>query len=184
MNNLNFTFKLNAKVSVIIEPDQYDADLVQCFREGYFSIMENNHKTVLCHSFLISYLEEFAIALKQALHNNRQLDSYFIQNVGYYWNESINGHDEEHPFNEIYDILHAYTIWESHITTWIYNDNEGNIILEITPYYPHTHDPEYSYQDFLQWMKNYKSLIKYIIPQETAQEWIHQLATILTELEI
>ncbi len=183
MNNSIFIFTLNKYIKITIEPDEYSVDTIDCFQEASFSIIQNNQKILLCHNFFSSYLEEFIIALKQSVQKNRQLDSYFFKNIGYYWNESMNGVDPENPFNENYALLKKYALWESHITTWIYNDEQGNIILEITPYYPYAFSDEYSYQDFLTWMQNYKPLLKTILPRHTAEQWLIQAQQILDTID-
>jgi len=183
MNNSIFIFNLDKYIKIAIEPDEYDIDTIDCFQEASFSIIQNNQKTLLSHNFFSPYLEEFIIALKQALQKNRQLDSYLTQNIGYYWNESVNGVNPENPFNENYSLLKKYALWESHITTWIYNNEQGQIILEITPYYPHTFSDNFSYQDFLTWMQNYKPLYKTIIPRHVAEQWLAQAQQILDTID-
>lgn len=184
LNNSTLTFQFNEYEKIVIKIDKYPEDVPYCFYEAHFyMINEYNQEILLSYDSLPSHLEAFIIALNQALQNQRQIDSCFVQNIGYYWNESINGPDLEHPFNENYSILKKYSPWGAHTSTWIYNDEQGNIIFEITPYYPHAHSDKYSYQDFLQWLKNYKSLFKMIIPRNIAHQWLIQATEILAEID-
>ncbi|MGZ6251412.1 MAG: hypothetical protein ACXWL2_05250 [Candidatus Chromulinivorax sp.] len=183
MNNSIFTFKLTEHEKIIIKIDKYPEDIPYCFYEAHFYMIKNNHEILLSYDSLPSHVEAFIIALKEALKNKRQVDPDLFKNIGYYWNESINGADQEHPFNKNYSILKKYTPWGAHTSTWIYNDEQGNIILEITPYYPHTFSDKYSYQDFLTWIQNYKPLFKTIISRHVAQQWIEQAQQILDTID-
>ena len=183
MNNSIFIFKLNDNEQIIVKVDEYSIDVPYCFYEAHFYMIQGNHEVLLSYDSLASHIEGFIIALNLSLQNKRQIDLSLAQNIGYYWNESINGPDEDNPFNENYSILKKYTPWGAHTSTWLYNNASGDIILEITPYYPHTYSIEYSYQDFLEWMKNYKPLFKTIIPRKTAQQWLAQATQILTTID-
>jgi len=77
-----------------------------------------------------------------------------------------------------------YEIWETsnntnpYVTTWMYNDSEGNIIFEVTKFYKWSlreKEPEdldfITYEEFI---KDYKPLIHCIIPRDLAIEWLKQ----------
>ena len=61
--------------------------------------------------------------------------------------------------------------------SWLYNDEKGNIIFEITPFYSwhnttkKTNPEKISYKE---WIKNYKPAVKTIIPKENLKQWIRQ----------
>ncbi len=67
----------------------------------------------------------------------------------------------------------AGTAFES----WLYNDKNGNIIFEITPFYP-WNDPELEKDPrrvtYKKFMKNYKPILQTIIPKESIKQWIKQ----------
>ena len=61
--------------------------------------------------------------------------------------------------------------------SWFYNDEDGNIVFEITPFYPFHYETKKSHPDFItykQFMKNYKPIVKMIIPKERFIEWNEQ----------
>ena len=75
-----------------------------------------------------------------------------------------------------------YKIWGTfgntnpYVTTWLYNDNENNIIFEVTKNYKWStqkddrKDPEFmTYKKF---MKNFKPLIHRVIPRDVAMQWL------------
>ena len=80
-----------------------------------------------------------------------------------------------------------YNIWSTYgdanplITTWLYNDENNNIIIEMTRDYPWhfieldspSEDPDYiTYEEF---MKDYKPLIYRVIPRYVAITWLEQV---------
>ena len=66
---------------------------------------------------------------------------------------------------------------QPYFESWLYNNKEGNIIFEITPFYPWHNvtkkaNPEkISYK---KWIKDYKAVVKTIIPKENLKQWITQ----------
>ncbi|HLJ31366.1 MAG TPA: hypothetical protein VKU36_02930 [Candidatus Babeliales bacterium] len=59
--------------------------------------------------------------------------------------------------------------------TWIYNDQNGNIILEITPAYPYFYcdkKEEPNYVSYKKWIKNYQPYVIAEIPRSTALGWL------------
>lgn len=60
---------------------------------------------------------------------------------------------------------------------WMYNDEEGNVIFEITPFYPWHNETKKTYPEkisYKEWIKSYKPLVKTIIPKENLKQWIKQ----------
>ena len=61
---------------------------------------------------------------------------------------------------------------------WIYNDKEGNIVLEITPPFATLFFEAYPEEEpisFDEWMKDYKPLLVTTISKQTAQQWVQQI---------
>ena len=80
-----------------------------------------------------------------------------------------------------YDLFSSFGDGITPVTTWLYNDKDNNIILEVTKdyrwHFMQLEDtPEESefitYEDF---MKDYKPLIHYMIPHDVAIQWLEQL---------
>ena len=72
----------------------------------------------------------------------------------------------------------SHTDTPPYYTSWFYNDKDGNIIFEISPYYHWSkiedaeNQPGYvTYEDFI---KNYKVVIRKTIPRETLIQWNEQ----------
>ncbi|MGZ6254559.1 MAG: hypothetical protein ACXWL5_01045 [Candidatus Chromulinivorax sp.] len=185
MNNSNFTFKINNTEQIIIQIDEYPHDTPYCFYNANFFIIIKNKKIKLCSFSLQSYIDKFISILNENLLNKKQLPYHLPKDIGYLWNLYINADNNTQLSyaDQEYTFLDNYYIWYSTFTTWIYNDKKGHIIFEITPSYPHTYSQNFSYQNFLTWMQNYKPLFKTIIPNHVAKQWIEQAQEILDTID-
>ncbi|MBP6870317.1 hypothetical protein KBC04_05515 [Candidatus Babeliales bacterium] len=185
MNNSTFIFQLNKNSSISLEISQYPEDYPYCFYEDHFFLNHNYEKFQLSYFLIASNIEKLIIHLKKCLNNQKNLPENLSQDVGYLWNLYINAdNDPQLEYANIdYEFLDNFDLWYSTFTTWIYNDQEGNIFLEITPSYPHTFSANFSYQDFLTWMQNYKPLFKTILPRKIAEQWLIQAQQILDTID-
>ena len=138
--------------------------------------------------------ELFINRFKKAINNNLKLHESLIEDLGLMYNEysQISFHDKSKFFmiassnskinywvGSQYEIWSTYADANPYVTTWLYNDDQGNIIFEVTPFYRWSmqevelKDPEFiTYEEF---MKDYKPLIKRVIPREIAIEWFEQI---------
>jgi len=69
--------------------------------------------------------------------------------------------------------------------SWIYNDELGNIVFEITPAYPQgliDQDNDEQVQQYQMWMNSYQPFCINIILQEKAEQLLRQAETILAEI--
>lgn len=79
-----------------------------------------------------------------------------------------------------------YQVWRHRPwVTWMYNDKNGNIILEITPEYPYlfTNGKRKIKKPFQEWLKSYKPLVVRIVPVEVAVQWLEQANKIIAIIE-
>jgi len=185
MNKELLTFKLNDHATIIIRLN-HPNDIVDAGYQTRFFLKNYNHQYSIAYNFVRSNIADLQKLLNKALKNQLQLDEYFIHDIGYYWNFYLNKDNKIDNVNENYSILRDYFIFDSLFPTFIYNDINGNIIIIITPLYPHVlscrkRKPSHRY--FLKWMKNYKPIFKTIISRELAQQWIDQAQQILDEID-
>ncbi|MFA6090044.1 MAG: hypothetical protein WC755_09385 [Candidatus Woesearchaeota archaeon] len=185
MNNSKFIFKINEYEEIIIQIDEYPEDVPYCFYDANFYLVKKNEKIKLCSFSLPSYIDKLITNLNDILQNKKQLPSCFLEDIGHAWNLYVNADNNSKLLyaNQKYKFLDNYYLWYSSFTTWIYNDNQNNIILEVTPSYPYTYSSKFSYQNFSQWMKIYKPLCKTIIPRKTAEQWLAQATQILMTID-
>ena len=70
--------------------------------------------------------------------------------------------------------------------TFLYNDDQGNIVLEISLEYPWflgEDPPADLYISYDDWLPEYKILYREIISKDVAQEWVRQLNRLYEKLE-
>ena len=133
----------------------------------------------------------FVKKLSDAMAGNLRLHSSIQPGLGYIWNEIFQEksgffYEPSEDGKDCHWVGSNYHLWGTHgkdvnphVTTWLYNDEQGNIILEVTEMYRWSsleYDsadaiPFVSYEDFI---KNYKPIFKKIIPKHVAQRWLLQ----------
>ena len=135
-------------------------------------------------------LQIFLLTLKKlltkSLFGNLQLHHSIHQNIGYLYNRQGNdptfiATQYTDQNNDTYWVGINYELGCYNYVAWIYNDEESNIIFEITPAYPRRIDqgnPE-ELEHYQAWMQEYKSTYKTIISDQTAQQWLLQIQEIL-----
>jgi len=138
---------------------------------------------------LISHLEK-------AVDNKLQLHESLTQNIGFMYNEYFDNRLESmmvysEDKSKKHWVMYDYKMWSgsttdinNRITTWLYNDKDGNIILEMTKTYSwfYIQDSDIKRSDFVYYedfIKDYKSLAYCIISQEIATSWLKQAKKLL-----
>jgi|ERR1700733_437247 len=139
-------------------------------------------------------MESLYHILTKAINNEAQLHESITKDVGYLWNEEMQNKPGLTYFkieNMDYWVGLRNLIWSTRanakpiLSTWLYNDLSGSIILEITPSYPwHTKDPEEGekFVSYEEWMKAYQPLFLCPIAHAIALSWKDQAETILNQL--
>lgn len=131
-------------------------------------------------------IRRFNKILNEALNNALYLDKLIIEDIGYFYNQ-----EEHQGINSVYNTLSPYWAWStpSNTRTWIYNDQEENIILELTPAYPwFDFDPEEhpekkkAFIPYAEWIKTYKPYVVRTIPRDVAEQWLKQTQYILKHI--
>ena len=134
------------------------------------------------------------IRLQKALNNELGLHPSIKQNLGFMENQYC--HQIPHVSSDFvkilsrtgeslywvgsdYHVWSAYTTTKPMVATWLYNDEQGNIIFEVTPLYrwsffpDEPEDPDFvTYEEFMQ---NYKPLWNRVIPRDIAIIWLEQM---------
>lgn len=107
------------------------------------------------------------------------------EDLGFQWNQYYQGKkgfkgDLTHLFQS-----NSHKGMRPFYNSWIYNDQDGTIIFEITPFYPwhnttkKTHPERISYKE---WIKDYKPTIKTVILRENLIQWIEQTKALKREI--
>ncbi len=183
-------FKLEKDKFITIK---FDLLIEEIFRCDDIQIKFNNSdkSLLLANDCMLYLLREFKTMLEDALDTNLTLHKSITQNIGFMNNQNMNNNPnltyEKHEGQNFW-VGSNYSLWGTpgnarpNLTTWLYNDKNKNIVMEITPNYPwHFQDPEPTdnYVSYESFMKNYNSYLTQIIPPETACKWIKQIDYIL-----
>ena len=145
--------------------------------------------------------EPFITCLKKSIEGKLRLHESLTQNLGIMQNEY---YQNKPGFFQVptpnssstywvgfnYDLFSSFGDGITPVTTWLYNDKDNNIILEVTKdyrwHFMQLEDaPEKSefiaYEDF---MKDYKPLIHRTIPRDIAVKWLKDVMKIHKSLFI
>ena len=131
--------------------------------------------------------------LMDAINGKLQLPISTAKDLGYLWNEKCNGFS-----NELFEtrLIEGVPRWigidyilfstpgnsSPILTTWLYNNKNNEIILEITPdYLWHFSDPKpeekyVTYEDFI---RTYRPILIRTIPLDVAKRWVAQAQHLL-----
>ena len=180
-----FVFKAADPIDEILFCDDIEVDLLVDER---YRLLSDCFQYTLRR--LIDHLDS-VINCKLLLHKSIQRD------LGFLWDEyladssAIDFYCEEIEgikswIGTKYILFETPGSFEKNLTTWLYNNEKGEIILEITPGYKwHFQDPElgdeyFTYEEFI---KNYKPILFRTIPKVVAEEWLVKLHELLKIVE-
>ena len=173
----------------IIAKDNIDFDKADFCCDEIEAYFIDNRNQILCIGQQSSgiFFEAFIKNLKKTIDGELQLHESIKDNLGFMWNENLQGKLGFFTVSTLdnsgkYWVGLDYEIWEAfgdknpHVSTWLYNDNQGNIIFEVTKTYKWStqkddrNDPEFmTYKKF---MKDYQPLIHRVIPRDVAIQWL------------
>ena len=134
----------------------------------------------------VKYFLGETLGEKLKLHKSLRSSSG-VSLLGYQWCKYLQKKERK---DLIYDrekkgiqwVGYSYVLFESSgsygPTTWLYNDEQGNIVFELTPVYPWFYsdpEPKKTFIKYSEWMKTYKPLLIRTISKETAQQWLKQI---------
>lgn len=178
-------FKLSGLDFIKIVPN-YDIDIEYAFlcteAKVYFGGLQELY---IGEEIIAEIFRSFILRLKKAIKGELQLHEFLTQNLGFIYNECFDDRPESmmveipNSFNKHW-VVYDYKMWSGsddnlnyRVATWMYNDKEGNIVLQVTKTYPWFYiengdieRPDFIYYD--DFIKNYKPLLTYIIPHEVA----------------
>lgn len=167
----------------------------------------SNKKTIIGQSYSFDATEYLTDLLSDALDNKLFFDEQVYINVGLIWNifdtpeqakpillqyaaeQGLQGELLGHNYPP-YILFSAHDRTKKHKTTFLYNNELGEIVLFVSPNFSWPDNPEDSDEfdtskptlaKYLSFLKNHKPFLKRVIPREIAQQWLLQ-AKYLNEL--
>lgn len=184
------TFTINSHEKIEIKLF-HSYDQIHCCYHPQIYFMRYNHKlSINKHEDFREIAEQFIRLLKSALENKSSLPDT-VQDLGTLANHHHTPKDPKNYYqtdehDQASNTLNKYQLSSHEYFAFLYNDKDGNIILQISPEYPFQNKRKKqmpSYNNFLRWMrKSYKQTIIRMIPRATAQEWLaqaHQISAII-----
>lgn len=189
MKSTNIELKFNKNEKIIIK-SEVPLENINYYSDASFFLISNAEKTIFFKDSLKYGIEILHIMLNKALNNDLQLHNSIKQDIGYLYNEEIQ--NKEGLFYEQLEgrkfwVGRNYHLWGyNHLTTWLYNSSNADIILEVTPIYPGSFSDQkkaaqkISYND---WLINYKPYLLKILSKNTAQQWLEQTQNILNQIK-
>ncbi len=191
MNN-TLLFTLDEKRSLLFVSKDMPMEQVHSCYEIEMYWLDDKQKILIGINASGSLAYRFNYMLPLAIKQKLQLDGSIKKSLGYYWNEIFA--DRSSCVDLRYE-LHSqgsYSSWvgtdyfvsgthylapKPHLSTWLYNDKNGDIILEVTPMFDWSgHEvPEQEEMDrYFAFLKNYEPVLRQVIPREVAQQWLEQ----------
>lgn len=158
---------------------------IHLFTEGTIYLVEEEKQIVLSEDSIRENMNVLNYILTRAIKGQYTLHESIKKDIGYLYNEEL----QEKP-GLSYEKLERrdvwvglkYNVWFNDFATWIYNNNEGAILLEITPVYPGYFDELYE-TSYDEWIKYYKPYLTKEISIETAQDWLQKARSILNQID-
>jgi len=185
MNLIKFILNPDEKITFVGKDEPLQESLT--YYGMLITFEGKNLKLVLYENFIFEGIEVFICLLKKVINNKAGLPSSIDQDLGYLWNQKMHADSDNKEKYELPGPLWCSTGHEEGICeSWLYNNDQGDIILEITPSYRwHFFDPEEgeNYITYEEFMQNYKPILFRTIPKEVAQQWLMQAEQLYAKIQ-
>lgn len=142
-----------------------------------------NTKNNLCVNFgnesardFYYYIVESNI-FEKLINGTHTLNASITHDVGFEWNEYFANKRGPTEADQYHWTANDHKKIRPYYSSWLYNDENGNVIFEITPNYPWFYVTKKECPEkisYKEWIKNYKPVVKTIIPKENLKQWIKQ----------
>lgn len=156
----------DCKFCAEIDIDYVDEENNLCIRFGYQ------------HASSIYYKIAESAQFQHLIDGKKTLDLVVENDPGFEWNQYYEGLIADT------DVLEKYHCWSNshkqippYFNSWMYNNQNGDVIFEITPFYPFHHETKKTHPGFVtykKWIKDYKPTVITTIPKENLKQWIIQ----------
>lgn len=185
MNPIHLKISNDEYLQVTIDPLDKDGCLSCC----YCDIEYINNKNQSSIKFGYDYISSFCYFISDYQHIpmliNGEMKKQPDLDLGLNWNEYYEGKIISKGHLKYSFVSNSHKKVRPYFDSWLYNDQSGNIILEITPFYPWHNttkrtNPEKKF--YSSWIRGYKPTVKTIIPKENIEQWITQAKHLKKEI--
>ena len=190
MNELSL--RLNKFESLVFASSELLISKVYSCYELNFFIKKREKKTLIGIGSAGVFVDKFIKVLSLALKNKLKLNRSIIKSLGYYWNEIFANREGKvnliHEKNDegvvdwvgLKHYLFDTSADDSCVSSWLYNDKDGNIILEITELFKWPIKEKYSeknkeFSNYINFLNNYKPTAKVCITPGYAKQLLQNL---------
>ena len=187
MSTSRIVFSLDKEEKIVIEL-QDAINRMHCCSEAPIFFVQGDQRYLLEKWMLSFNIPILSSLLNQALQNELPIHQLIMEDLGYsYAQYRFYSADRImlEKFGFVFEkvdgqyswIGEKYLLWAYDMAAWLYNDHNGNIVLEITPVYKGNKfdfDGETDFTQYEQFLKDYKPLCIRTIPCEVAQQWLDQ----------
>lgn len=188
MNTYAITFRFNDFEKIVIEIEEPFNLLHCCYQSPIVLYFEN--KTYWFKDEVILYrINLFVTLLTKALKNELKLHQSIKEDIGYLANEDLQNKPNivrKETKSIASWVGDDYFLWSGdNVSTWLYNDKNGNVVFEITPNYKYHFcnlEETLGFIPYEVWAKKYKPCLVRIIPKDIAQQWLDQAQNVITQI--
>lgn len=182
LDKIIFTLDSETRIEFLLQ-DPYD--IINCCDWAQIVVQNTNQSYVLSSDVVRHNIHIFNYQLNKALHNELPLHPSLRQHdIGYLYNQELqekSGLTYKKWQGRDHWVGHDYILWESLLTAWIYNDEQGGILFEITPVWS-DNCTLVEYNDYDEWIQSYSPCLIKKIPKKIASEWLEQTNRILKDI--
>jgi hypothetical protein len=194
--NIICEFNLNNHEKIAIKSADSLEDIHFCDDIEIYFISDCEYRLVLdCFQYTVrSFIDHLngVIENKLALHPSVKADLGYLLEEKYSGVSKLDFVKEKMSDGSSEWIGYRYLLFSTPgdfgqcLATWLYNNDAGEIVIEITPGYKwHFQDPEpgedyITYQEFI---KSYQPLLFRTIDQEVAKKWVIKAQELLSQVE-
>lgn len=192
-------FALNETEKIVVELEE-PLEEVDCCNRAALAFVSGDVRYFLGIDTVRYKLNGFFRLLSEALDGQLVLHESIKHDVGFVLNECLQskpacaretvGSDGYFPW-----VVYRYILWGIDEVVLVYNNDDGEIILELAPCFPG--EPTYSHEPgeeldpeevanlawYEEWIKDYTPILIRKIPREVAQQWLEQADHILDVIE-
>lgn len=176
-----YKYKISDTEYLKVEPQSLHEDDCSTCIMGDFDYIDATKN--ICIRFGYGFIDSFSCKftegkyIQNLINDKQRIDKSISFDLGFECNQFFSGRQKDNLFMKYYFLGNDHKKIRPYYNSWMYNDEDGNIIFEITPFYPYLYETKKTHSDFItykQFMKDYKPTLKTIIPKENLKKWVVQ----------
>lgn len=185
-----FVLDISEQIEIVYKGSLYDKE--SCCMQGRFYFKGKKLSVLLKNDFLYEGLVTFISMLKKAVVNELKLHNSLTEDLGYMWSKKLHGETDFVKNKNGLWVGQLNLLWNTSCdnelvtTTWLYNDDQGKIILKITPTYVWKFDDPVTGNDLKEhdnFLQNYQPILSRVISTQIAKQWLAKSQNLLEQID-